>query len=228
MKRLIYLFIIILFLCGCGKKQEVSHPHKEEKDSTPVVEQPIYQDNNHTPISFYQLIGNQLKRVHTINNNYQPLDDIGLFQIYPSNEEEIILNTSFAEQFYQEWSKYNINNSLKIGLSLDFSLKTGENYHSIILSPNNTMDNWEYFMGYLYDDYANIGKGFYSHIENDEFNESTLFTAFKLQCGGYCQNVSSPIHLKVFSYDSSDDFVDNQYIGNSFSEISICLEKDAC
>ena len=36
-------------------------------------------------------------------------------------------------------------------------------------------------MNYLYDDYANQNKSFYSHIENNKMNDNTLFTAFKMQ-----------------------------------------------
>jgi hypothetical protein len=85
------------------------------------------------------------------------------------------------------------------------------------------MDKWEYFMAYIYDDYLNRYNGWYSHIEPEEYNESTLFTAIKLQCGGYMNQIHSPVKFSVFTYDSEDDFLDGHYRGNSISTITICM-----
>ncbi len=224
MKKRIYLLLFILLLCGCSKENKKILPKEENKEEIPIIEE--YKDLNDTPISFYQLKGNTLTKISNLSGSYNALDDIGVFQIYPSKEEVITLNSSFASSFYEEYIKYKEKLNIKIGFSIDFLLDTGEEVSYLILTPQNTMDHWEYLMGYLYDDYINQGKGFYSHIEESEYSDTTLFTALKLQCGAYVDKIKSPIHLTVFTYDSEDDFLDGKYRGNSSSTITICLNNN--
>jgi len=224
MKKKICLLLFILLLCGCSKENKKVLPKEENKEEIPIIEE--YKDLNDTPISFYQLKGNTLTKISNLSGSYNALDDIGVFQIYPSKEEVITLNSSFASSFYEEYIKYKEKLNIKIGFSIDFLLDTGEEVSYLILTPQNTMDHWEYLMGYLYDDYINQGKGFYSHIEESEYSDTTLFTALKLQCGAYVDKIKSPIHLTVFTYDSEDDFLDGKYRGNSSSTITICLNNN--
>ena len=211
----ILLFIFIVFISGCKNektkeiiKEEVMEPAAEEE----VL--PSYIDANNTPISFYTLQGNKLIKLTEITKHLNVEEDIGLFQIFPSNENEILLNKSFGETFFEEWNKYNTNNNLKIGINIKFSL-AGEEISYNIFGPENTFEKWEYLMNYLYDDYANRGKGFYSHIEENDYNENTLFTAFKMQSSYNCNEIISPIQVTVFTYDTLDDFDNNEYRGNS-------------
>ena len=229
MKKIILFLLVLLLLTGCGKerKEEKKEVVKEEPEIIEEEVIPTYQDLNPTPISFYQLQGNTLNKINTISGNYKALDDVGVFQIYPSNEETIQLSDSYANSYYKEWEKYHSTNPMKLGFSLSFSLENGEEVYYNILTPSNTMDKWEYFMAYLYDDYQNRGKGWYSHIEPEEYNENTLFTAIKLQCGGYMNQIHSPVTFQVFTYDSEDDFLEGHYRGNSQHSITICL-NDLC
>ena len=80
-------------------------------------------------------------------------------------------------------------------------------------------------MAYLYDDYVNRNKSFYSHIEMNEFTDSSFVTAIKLQCGAYFLDINSPVTFQVFTYDSEDDFLDGKYRGNSQSSMTICLNS---
>ena len=224
MKKRIYLLLFILLLCGCSKENKKVLPKEEKKEEVPIIEE--YKDLNDTLISFYQLKGNTLTKISNLSGSYNALDDIGVFQIYPSKEEVITLNSSFASSFYEEYIKYKEKLNIKIGFSIDFVLDNQEEISYLILTPQNTMDHWEYLMGYLYDDYINQGKGFYSHIEESEYTDTTLFTALKLQCGAYVDKIKSPIHLTVFTYDSEEDFLDGKYRGNSSSTITICLNNN--
>ena len=191
------LLFFIFILCGCSKENKKVLPKEEKREEVPIIEE--YKDLNDTLISFYQLKGNTLTKISNLSGSYNALDDIGVFQIYPSKEEVITLNSSFASSFYEEYIKYKEKLNIKIGFSIDFLLDTGEEVSYLILTPQNTMDHWEYLMGYLYDDYINQGKGFYSHIEMSDYSDSTLFTALKLQCGAYVDKIKSPIHLTVFT-----------------------------
>ena len=228
MKKLVVFFLFIFLVTGCGNKIE----HKPQKEINHIEEPkeeeiiiPEYIDNNITPISFYQLNGNVLKKLYTIKGNYQALDDVGIFQVYPSNLEEIQLTKNYSVSYVEEWNKYREQYPIHIGFSLSFTLSNGEEIHYNILNPDQAMSKWEYFMAYLYDDYVNRNKSFYSHIEMNEFTDSSFVTAIKLQCGAYFLDINSPVTFQVFTYDSEDDFLDGKYRGNSQSSMTICLNS---
>ena len=221
-KKIIILFIIILLCCGCinTKKEE----KKKKKVDVEYIEH--YKDLNNTPISFYSSNDSGLVKLTKINKKLVSMEDIGIFQVYPSDEETISLNGGFGNSFYDEWNKYNTNNNLKIGFNIKFSTDT-EDISYNIFNPSNCMEKWEYLLTYLYDDYANRGKSFYSHIEENEYNENTLFTSIKLQSNDRALSIKNKILLTVFTYDTDDDFKDNEYRGNSSSTLTICV-SDEC
>ena len=234
MKKTLYILLIILTICtGCVKENKNEKGLKTQKEiikeKNVKEEKNSYKDLNNTPIGIYKLSGNKLIKLHTINTKLEVEGIIDTFQIFPSNEEEITLNNTFATSFYNEWTNFkNINNNLKIGFNIKFKLKNGENISYNIYSPVNTFDKWEYLMNYLYDDYANQNKSFYSHIESNKMNDNTLFTAFKMQMSYSCFNIDSKIQFSVFTYDGNDDFKDNEYRGNSIYTINICIDGISC
>ena len=219
MKKLIIFFIIALLFTGCINKENKVDTKKKETKKQVVIEKDTYKDLNNTPIGIYQLNGNTLTKLHEYKTNFVAEQDINTFQLYPSNEETINLDESFGKSFYSEWIKYN---NIKMGFNIKFSLDTGEEINYNILSPNDTFNKWEYLLNYLYDDYINDGKGFYSHLEMSDYNENTLFTSFKMQSSGFVNKISSNIIFSVFTYDSEDDFKDDNYRGNSIYSIKIC------
>ena len=221
-KKIIIVLVIIVLCCGCinTKKEE----KKKKKVDVEYVEH--YKDLNNTPISFYSSNDSGLVKLTKINKKLVSMEDIGIFQIYPSDEETISLNGGFGNSFYNEWNKYNTNNNLKIGFNIKFSTDT-EDISYNIFNPSNCMEKWEYLLNYLYDDYANRGKSFYSHIEENEYNENTLFTSIKLQSNDRALSIKNKILLTVFTYDTDDDFKDNEYRGNSSSTLTICV-SDEC
>ena len=224
MKRIFYLLIILLLITGCTKKKE--EPKKvEPKKEEPVVEQ--YVDNNNTPIGIYELQGNTLRRLNRIDRELIVEEDLGVFQIFPSNEEEIYLQNGFAEDFYNTWTSLNPDKKIKIGFNIKFKKNNGEYINYNIMDPSHAFDQWEYFMNYIYDDYAHRGEGFYSHIE--EFDENTLYTAFKMQASYSSGEIASKIELTVFTYDGDDDFGDDSmYRGNSKHTMTICIPNYEC
>ena len=234
MKKTLYILLIILTICtGCVKENKNEQEPKIQKEiikeENVKTEKDSYKDLNNTPIGIYKLSGNKLIKIHTINTKLEVEGLIDTFQIFPSNKEEITLNNTFATSFYNEWTNFkNINNNLKIGFNIKFKLKNGENISYNIYSPDNTFDKWEYLMNYLYDDYANQGKSFYSHIESNQMNDNTLFTAFKMQMSYSCFDIDSKIQFSVFTYDDNDDFKNNEYRGNSIYTINICIDGISC
>lgn len=215
MKKILIILSIFLLL-GCSK--EVDNKQIEKPKETKKVEvKETYQDLNNTPIGIYSLNNNSLTRLNTITKHLNVEEDIGIFQIFLSNENTINLNTNFGEAYNNEWIKYN---NIKLGFNIKYTLNNEQTTSYNILNPSNTFDHWEYLMNYLYDDYANRGKSFYSHIEEKDYNESTLFTAIKLQASYQCSEIKS-IELTAFTYDSEDDFLDNEYRGNSKATLTI-------
>lgn len=227
MKRLGLLFLGCLILCcGCEKEE----PNLKIKTVTPDVSPeevvPAYEDLNHTPIGIYSLNGNTLTKLTTIHKQLNVEEDIGVFQVYPSNEDTIYLDKSFADSYYEKWMSYQ---PVKLGFNLSFHLSSGEDVSYNIYYPSDCMNRWEHLMNYLYDDYANRGKGFYSHIESEEYTENTLYTAIKIQSSYQVSEIDSPILLTVFTYDGFDDFDENgKYRGNSSYTMTICPEGINC
>ena len=224
MKKLLLVLIVLLIVCGCTKKEEVKEKPKEEKKEE-VIEKDTYKDENKTPIGFYKVQGNTLTKLTKINVTPVVEQDMGVFQIYPSNEDNLTIDKGFGLAFYDEWNKYN---NIKLGFNIKFSLADGRNISYNIFSPENTFDQWEYLMTYLYDDYNNFGKGFYSHIEKEQFTENTLMTSIKIQSSYSVDQINSKISLTVFTYDTEDDFDNNEYRGNSSYTMDICLEGRPC
>ncbi len=222
MKKIIMIIICLLLLSGCENKDDSTKIIKDKVD--PIKEEEVYKDLNDTPIGIYKLNGNKLTRLDTITKTLNVEEDIDTFQIYFSNDKEINLNKGFAESYYEEYKKYNV----KVGFNIKFKLNNGESISYNILSPNDTFNEWEYLMNYLYDDYANRGNSFYSHIEKDQYNENTLFTSIKLQSSYKCKDIASKIELKVFTYDDAEDIENNDYKGNSQHILNICLTGIQC
>lgn len=219
MKKILLILTILLFITGCTNKTNNKEINDFKEVDIKIQEKDSYKDLNNTPISIYELRGNTLTKIHDYKTSFIPEVDINIFQIYPSSEENITLNSSFGKSFYDEWIKYN---NIKLGFNIKFSLDTGEEINYNIFNPDDTFKEWEYLLNYLYDDYFNDGKGFYSHLEMKDYNENTLFTSFKMQSSGYVNKINSNIKFSVFTYDSEDDFKDNEYRGNSIYTINIC------
>ena len=228
MKKWFIILIVLLFICGCEKEK----PNMEVKTVKPDIQKeevvPVYQDENTTPIGIYSLNGNSLNKLTKIQKKFVIEDDIGVFQVYPSNEEFISLTKSFADSYYEQWMNYKKDTNLKVGFQIEFQINH-EDVFFTILKPDDCMKRWEHLMTYLYDDYANRGKGFYSHIENNEYQDTTLFTAIKIQSSYQVSEITSPILLTVFTYDTEDDFnEEGKYRGNSFDTIKLCNEGISC
>ncbi len=229
MKKILLIIVLLLIVCGCSNTKS----NVEEKVVKPNVQKEEvkqdYVDQNNTPIGIYQLNGNTLTKLTTITKKPVIEEDLGVFQVYPSNDNNISLNTSFGQSYYEHWQGYKKDTNLKVGFNLKFHINTGEDVSFNILKPDDCMIKWEHFMNYLYDDYVNQGKGFYSHIENKDYNENTLYTAIKIQSSYQVAEVDSKVLLTVFTYDTEDDFDDKgEYRGNSKYTMTICLEGVKC
>ena len=229
-KIFLLLMFVFILLCGCEKKEEEKKVIKDNEENIEEVVEEVdtYKDLNNTPIGIYSLQGNKLVKLTSFNTQLVVEKDINTFQLYPSNEDVVYLNNGFGQSFYDEYMKYNTNGNLKMGFNIKFTLYEGREVSYNIFSPNETFTEWNYLMNYLYDDYANRGKSFYSHVESHQVTPETLYTAFKMQASYGCGDIVSMIKFTVFTYDSEDDFLDNEYRGNSKYTLNICAEGRPC
>ena len=222
MKRLIILFTFILVITGCSKKEEVVEK-KEIKEE--VKEEEKYIDENNTDIGIYFARDGKVDIVTEYKTNIVPLKDIAIFQVYPSKESEIKLNTDFGTSFHDAWTSLPNYDKLKIGFNVKYTLESGEEISYNILDYNVVFNE---LYDYLYDDYANRYNSWYSHIEERDYTEETLYTSIKL-FAATPEKINSKILLTVFTYDTLDDFDANgEYRGNSSYTITICDINKTC
>lgn len=227
MKKIFVLIILLFIITGCNNKVEKKEIKKVKKEETKEVKE-IYNDLNNTDIGLYIEKGNKLELVTEYKTNIKSVTDIGVFQIYPSHENEIILNNKFGNSFYEKWTMLDNYQNLKIGFNLKYTLDNGEEVTHTILDPSTTMKTgYEFIVAYLYDDYKNRNSNFYSHIEESDYNSESLFTSIKLFSNN-TDRVVSKIKFTVFTYDTPDDIIDLEYRGNSKYEITICDISSTC
>ena len=228
MKKILIIVLILFIVSGCKDNKVEKKEVKEEKKVETVEKKDTYNDLNNTDIGLYIEKGNKLELVTEYKTNIKSVTDIGVFQIYPSSEQEIILNSKFGNSFYEKWTSLDNYQNLKIGFNLKYTLDSGEEVTHTILDPSTTMKTgYEFIVAYLYDDYKNRNSNFYSHIEQSDYNAESLFTSIKLFSNN-TDRVVSKIKFMVFTYDSPDDIIDLEYRGNSKYEITICDINSTC
>ena len=218
MKKItILLLIVSIFLVGCNKNTT----KKKAKSKPKVVNDIKYKDDNNMPIGIYQDNNSNLIKLNSYSNSFVRGTDIGVFQIFPSNDSNIKYNSKFGDFFYEKWVSFNKKN--KIGFSIKFSTTDGNKIEYIILNPKEAMRHANYLEIYLYDDYYHRNDSWYSHVEENEYNDNTLFTSIKLTPGMRINDINSSIDLTVFTYDGNDDFDPDTelYRGNSKYTISV-------
>ena len=223
MKKIFVLLITLFLITGCSlfKKEE---PKKvddnkskevETKPDEPVV--PTYVDDNSTPIGLYERNGSTLKLLSEFNSKIEVKKDIKTFQAFLSSDEEVNHSGKrYADYYYEVWNDKNPEKKYKVGFNLKYTLEDGTEISQNIFGPSTTQTNYDYIEVYLYDAYKHRNDSFYSHIEENEYNDETLITSIKLTAGSKFKEIKSKITLTVFTYDQDDFDPDtNEYRGNS-------------
>lgn len=201
----------------------------EEKDDLNGEDVNLYVDENNTQVSIYTQGKGTLTKVYEFRKKYISKKDIKVFQIYPSSEENLSYSGRFGAFVGNEWLSIDPEHILKQGFTISYGLSDGTIINQMILNPSMTQTNYDYIEIYLYDDYAHRNDSWYSHIEENQFNDKTYFTSIKITAGSKVGEISTPIKLKTFTYDTDDDFDENGYYrGNSSYEISICDLNSTC
>lgn len=227
MKKKIYFIIMISFivlLLGCSKKIEKEDNIKNITSSETIIDEPKndYVDDNPIKIAFYYKENGKYKRLDKFESSVKELEEIGIFSIALSNDLEIEGN-SFKE-LYQNISKEIPNfNNYKIGFNIKFTLDDGTVIDENILKPL-LYANYgfcHHLYAWIYDDINTTG--WHSHIEEDEYNETTVMSSIKLMWGKTASRIASDIELTVFTYDEDDFDEFNHYRG--ISKFTTVIER---
>lgn len=213
MKNKILILIVLLLLTGCTKQEEIEI--KEEKKEE-IIEKDEYVDNNPITIGIYE---KDIQLVKEFKLNKQRNNEV-IFSFYYTNLENLG-NSRQKENWDKFFNEYTNIDDYKIGFN--FSFYVGETkIEKTILKPETYAFN-PYFYIYIYDDINQPDNTFYSHLEESDINQNTIFSAIKIFLVDP-ELITSPIKFTVFTYDDLDDFdKNNNYRGNSKYSINIDL-----
>lgn len=215
MKKKIFIIIIIilLLLTGCTKKENIDVITSEKIDE--VIED-TYIDDNPITIGIYDNDISLVKEYNLIKESRREK----VFSFYYTNEENLGSNNQKGN-WHKFYSNYTNIDDYRIGFH--FSFYAGDTkIEKTILNPY-IFAFEPYFYIYLYDDINQLDNTFYSHLEDDDVNENTIFSSIKIfLMEPY--DITSPIKFTIFTYNGLEDFDENNnYRGNSKYEININL-----
>ena len=221
MFKKIILLIVVIFVSGCGNK-EVSNI-KVEEDITSSNEVEEYIDDNNIKLGLFLYDGTYNNK-HVIEDTYYTDFisgvDIGSFEVFLT-DDKIINGSKFKDTWNKYYNTYENIEDYKVGFNIKFILKDGTSFNSNFLEPDIYKFS-EYFYVYLYDDINQEDNSYYSHLET--MNDNSILTSIKIYAVEGIDKVENII-LSAFTYDSEDDFDDNNYRGNSIYVIRIKRNK---
>lgn len=221
MKKIILFITILLILTGCQTEKhsntqtsnnEIPNNQQEEQ----ISEEKKYIDNNPIKVALYE--NNSIVKSYTTTlSNFK---DIAVFDIFFTNEEHVNGKTT-KENYLEYYNKYDNINNYKTGFHFSFEADSKQIEHTV-LDPSSKHAMTPYLYIYLYDDINQKPNAYYSHLEPEDMKENTIFSSIKLFLAQEGIKITSPITMTVFTYDSEDDFTeDNHYRGQSSYTIKI-------
>ena len=146
--------------------------------------------------------------------------DIDCFEILASHED-LVQGASFSAIWSAAWDSHAQNQGAKIGFIIEFSLPGGVNVHQQILKPSDSAGFFEYLEIYLYDDIHQTPGAWYTHLEDEDMKEETVFSSIKLTSGSRISEVGD-ILLTAFIYQGENCFDENsEYLGEVLETICI-------
>ena len=212
MKTKVLVLIMLLLITGCKKEEQKEIIEQEQEE---IIEEK-YIDDNPITIGIYENDINLIKeyKLNKVSNNEV------IFSFYYTNQENLG-NRRQKENWYKYFNEYQNINDYKIGFHFSFYVGE-EKIEKTILKPDIYAFN-PYFYIYIYDDINQPDNTFYSHLEETDINENTIFSAIKIFLVEP-ELITSNITFTVFTYNDLDDFdEDNNYRGNSKYSVDIEL-----
>lgn len=220
MKKIL-LILLLLFITGCNEKKSIPEENNNPTSNieTSINEEDLYIDDNPIKVGLYK----DTKLVTNFYTTKGKHKEIVVFNIYYTNIETLD-NNNIKYNWNKYYNEYQSIDNYKIGFYITF--KVGEKtIERIALDPNSThaMDPFLYI--YLYDDIHQPDGAWYSHLEPNDVNKDTIYSSIKLYLAERGPEITSPISISVFTYDSDDDFNEQGYYrGNSEHTAIINIE----
>ena len=223
MKRLLPLFLIALILfssCGAWVPQtapgtEPAAPAASSEAETPATAGTLETlETTETataeppalpalPALYYFKEGGALtyEKITSYSAVPQKDADVGSFGVAPEVEPDG--KKSYVSLWNKGLADYPALADFKTGYTLVFETTAGQVFTVELFRPSDTKGDFnEYLDVYLYDDVANAGKGWYSHMEESDFSAASLITSVKLTGRARASEIAR-VSLSVFLYDAS-------------------------
>ena len=221
MKKIILFISIFFTLTGCintkeNMNNETNNNIYNEQNIENIPKEELYVDTNPVKVAIYKN-SYKLTSYSTTLSNFK---DIGIFNIYYTDIDKT--DSSNTKTNYQKYyNEYENISHIKTGFYFEFEAD-GKKIEYLALDPTSKHAMTPYLYVYLYDDINQTPGTYYSHLEPDDIKENTVFSSIKLFLAQQGSKITSPITFTVFTYDSLDDFTeDNKYKGNSSYTIEI-------
>lgn len=211
-KILILALVVVLFACGCNRKEKVTDDPIiedniiENKDD----EKPVYVDDNPIKVGLYASINGTTTLVDNYNYTWGRYSDYIVFSTFYTQDKYLSPN-SVAGTFDTYKNRYTNIDNYKIGYNVKFTSKDGLVINQTILNPTdaNQVIYTSYLLVYAYDDLFHRNDNWYSHITEEEYNNTTMMTSFKVTGGHNYDSIVSDIEITVFTYNGPEDFDEN-------------------
>ncbi len=215
-----FVFLLCFLVFGCENAEKKDDLTTSTTATTTTTFQ--YVDNNPIKLGLYKYVNSNTDRILYTDYStvYDTETDIGSYEVFFTNES-LISGNNFQNLWMDYYNKYSNINNYKIGFNISFSTTDGKFFDKTILKPNDAMDFYEYLQIYLYDDVHQIPGQWYSHIEEKDITDETIFSSIKLTNSWNAHLIGDEITLTAFTYDSDDFDSNGKYRGNSFYTIKI-------
>ena len=219
-KKILLILCLLLLITGC--KKELSNKVKEPDLKNLVEKKEEYIDNNPIKLGIYMYYNSYTdrKKLNEYTTNWALNVDLCSLEIFYTTEESIP-PTNIKSLWTDYRNNYENIDNYKIGYNISFDTKNEGHISKTILNPSDVWDIYNYLQVYLYDDVHQEDGAWYSHVEENEYNDNTILTSIKLTGSTIVDEITSDITLTVFTYDDDDFDKDNNYRGISKDTIII-------
>ena len=227
MKKYVLIIICLLLLTGCESKEKkentlLKNSSVSNDESTNTEKKDEYIDNNPIKLGIYMYYNSYTnrKKINEYSTNWSLNVDLCSLEIFYTNEDSIPSN-NIKNLWMTYKDKYNNIDDYKIGYNLEFDTKNEGHINKNILNPSDAWDVYNYLQVYLYDDVHQSDGAWYSHVTEEEYNDSSILTSIKLTGSTIVDEITSDITLTAFTYDKDDFDEKGNYRGISKEKIII-------